>query len=249
MSRRRVLVLAGTSEATELAHRLDGVVEVTSSLAGVTTNPVERPGAIRRGGFGGIDGLTRYLADTSIDAIVDATHPFAAQMPFHAAAAARATGTPLCRLLRDPWRPADGDRWLEVADLPEAARTLVEMGAARVLLAVGRNSLEAFTRCVDHWFLVRSVEPPAVVLPHMEVLRSRGPFTVDAERELLAQHRIDAIVAKNGGGGATEAKLTAARELGLPVILVSRPPQPAGVTTVGTVDHAVAWVEQTLAEA
>ncbi len=240
-----MLVLAGTSEATELARRLDERgVPVISSLAGVTTAAVPRPGTVRVGGFGGVDGLVAYLDGHRIGAVVDATHPFAAVMPFHVADAAAATGIPNVRLLRPPWQRRDGDRWIEVPDMAEAAAAVAASGAGRVFLATGRQQIDAFRPLGAQWFLVRSIEPVERPLPASLEIRGRGPFTVDGERQLLRDHRIDAVVAKNAGGTATVAKIDAARELGVPVIMVARPPRPAGVDVVATVDEALAWVAQ-----
>jgi precorrin-6A/cobalt-precorrin-6A reductase len=240
-----VLVLAGTSEATELARRLyERGLSVVSSLAGVTTAAVARPGAVRVGGFGGVEGLVAYLRGSAIDAVVDATHPFAAVMPFHVAAAAAATGTPHVRLLRPPWCRREGDRWIDVAGMAEAAAAVVTAGGRRVFLATGRQQIDAFRQSPGPWFLVRSIEPVGQPLPSSLEIRARGPFTLDGERRLLLDHQIDTVVAKNAGGTATVAKLDAARELGVRVIMVVRPPQPAGVAVVATVDEALAWVAQ-----
>lgn len=238
-----VLVLAGTTEATLLADRLVEVygVDVLSSLAGATARPIHRAGRIRRGGFGGTDGLAGYLQRHPFDAVVDATHPFAAVMPFHVAAATAASATPSCRLLRPPWTPTTEDHWIEVPDLPAAAAALGPLGARRIMLTVGRQSTWAFVH-LDAWFLIRAIEPPEQVPAHHVVLLSRGPFDLDSERALLRQHRIDAVVAKNSGGASTEAKLVAARGLGIPVVMVSRPVQPEA-TMVPGVDQAVAWLE------
>jgi precorrin-6A/cobalt-precorrin-6A reductase len=239
----RVLVLAGTTEATELAGRLTAEGhDVTSSLAGVTSHPVERPGAVRRGGFGGTDGLARYLIDEGVDQVVDATHPFAAVMPFHAAEAASSTGVAHCRLLRPPWTPRVGDHWHHTATLAAAAEALPTLRAERVFLALGRQSLRPFARSSGLWFLVRAIEPLDAVLPDAEVVLDRGPFDVDDEAALLTRHRVDTVVTKNSGGTAAEAKLIAAGRLGLRVVMVDRPPQPA-VETVSTVDAAVAWCQ------
>lgn len=238
-----MLVLAGTTEATTLARHLDGRgVDVTSSLAGVTSAPMDRPGGVRRGGFGGVNGLVEHLSRERVDAVVDATHPFAAVMPFHAAAACDALGVPGCRLLRPPWAAVDGDRWIHVEDMDQAAAALDGIGVQRVFLAIGRQQLEPFRRCSKQTFVVRSIEPPDVTLPGMTSILDRGPFDVPGERALLECHGVDAVVAKNAGGSATEAKLVAARELGIPVVLVARPPQPAGVDVVEDVDGAVAWL-------
>ncbi len=239
----RVLVLAGTTEATELAGRLTAEGhDVTSSLAGLTRHPVERPGQVRRGGFGGTDGLARYLTDEAIEQLVDATHPFAAVMPFHAAEAATGAGVAHCRLLRPPWTPLVGDRWHHTATLAAAAEALPALGAERVFLALGRQSLQPFAGSSGRWFLVRAIEPLDAVLPDAEVVLDRGPFDVDDEVALLTRHRVDTVVTKNSGGTAAEAKLVAARRLGLRVVMVDRPPQPA-VETVATVGAAVAWCQ------
>ena len=238
-----MLILAGTTEATELAAVLHmSGIDVISSLAGVTADPVPRPGRLRRGGFGGVDGLRRYLDAENIAAVVDATHPFAAQMPFHAAVACEQARVSLCRLLRDPWHRRDTDRWLEVDDLAAGAAALAALGARRVLLATGRQSIGPFVGCSDQWFLTRSIESPSVDVANMTSIRDRGPFTVAGERALMIEHRIDTLVTKNSGGVATEAKLAAARELGVTVVMVRRPAQPAGVHTVSTVHEASEWV-------
>ncbi|MEX2625862.1 MAG: cobalt-precorrin-6A reductase [Ilumatobacteraceae bacterium] len=239
----RVLILAGTTEATVLAGRLDAMGhEVVSSLAGVTSRPVDRPGRVRSGGFGGAHGLARFLDAEQIGAVVDATHPFAAVMPFNVSTAARRVGLPHCRLLRPPWTPADGDRWVEVPTLEAAARALRQMDAERAFLAVGRQSIGAFAACHDVAFVVRAIEPIGDALPGAETVLQRGPFDVDRELELLTGRRIDVVVTKNSGGTATAAKLAAARRLDIPVVMVDRPSQP-DVATVETVAAAVDWLE------
>jgi precorrin-6A/cobalt-precorrin-6A reductase len=176
--------------------------------------------------------------------VVDATHPFAAVMPFHVAAAAAATGIPHVRLLRPPWYRREGDHWIDVAGMAEAAAAVVAAGGRRVFLATGRQQIDAFRQSPGQWFLVRSIEPVRQPLPSSVEIRARGPFTLDGERRLLLDHQIDTVVAKNAGGTATVAKLDAARELGVRVIMVARPPQPVGVAVVTTVDEALAWVAQ-----
>ena len=237
-----VLVLAGSTEATRLAEVLVGAhgVDVLSSLAGLTTAPARRAGRVRVGGFGGTEGLADHLKQEPCDALIDATHPFAATMPFHAAAAAAATGTPSCRVLRPPWVPGAEDQWIEVSDLPAASAALDSLGARRVMLTVGRQSTWAFA---DHgaWFLVRAIEAPEVLPEHHRLHLARGPFDIGSERALMIEHRIDAVVTKNAGGSATGAKLVAARELGIPVVMIARPAQPE-VTVVPGVDQAVAWL-------
>lgn len=237
-----MLVLAGTTEATDLARALvtDGI-EVISSLAGVTATPVARPGRVRTGGFGDVDGLRDFLLRERIDALIDATHPFAAQMPHHAAAAATAANVPIVRLLRPPWMPRDGDQWIDVADLASAAEALGPIGATTVLLTVGRRSLGPFRACTGMQFVVRSIDAPDDLPPGATLVCARGPFTFEDELRLLQEHEIDVVVAKNAGGDATRAKLDAARELELPVVMVRRPPQPA-IPQVSDVDSARCWL-------
>jgi precorrin-6A/cobalt-precorrin-6A reductase len=241
-----VLLLAGSTEATALARLLadrDGY-RVVVSFAGRTRVRVETPGDVRVGGFGGTAGLIRYLRTEKIDALVDATHPFAATMPGHALAACRAAGVPGLRVCRPPWTPAVGDRWHAVSDLEAAASAIEELGARRVFLTTGRQELGPFARLRDVWFLARAIEPPEPMpLPRAAVVTDRGPFTVDAERRLMLDHRIDLVISKNSGGPATAAKLAAARELRLPVVMVARPESMSlpGVTTVAA---ALAWLER-----
>ena len=239
----RVLVLAGTTEATRLAERLvDRDVEVISSLAGVTSRPVPRPGRTRAGGFGGVAGLRAYLVDEGIDALIDATHPFAARMPHHAARAAAEAGVPALRLLRPAWTPTTGDRWIVVPDLPAARDALVRLGARRALLTVGRRGIGPFLDCREITFVIRAIDAPDELPAEATLVLERGPFDLDAERHLLLEHGVDVVVAKNAGGTATRAKLDAARELGLPVVMVDRPPQPP-VPQVGDVEGALRWLE------
>jgi precorrin-6A/cobalt-precorrin-6A reductase len=214
---------------------------VVSSFAGVTSTPTDRPGRVRRGGFGGAEGLADYLRTEGIEALVDATHPFAAQMPFHATAAARLADVPNCRLLRPPWRTVPGDRWVGVPTLEGAAHYIDLAGRRRVFLAVGRQSAGVFSSCAGTAFVVRAIEPLEGVLPGAEVILARGPFSFDDEVALLDDHHIDAVVAKNSGGSATRAKLDAARALGIEVVMVERPAQPQ-VDLVDDVPAALGWL-------
>ncbi|MEV5169628.1 cobalt-precorrin-6A reductase [Streptomyces flaveolus] len=236
-----VLILGGTTEARRLAADLAArpEVRVTTSLAGRVTRPGALPGEVRTGGFGGPEGLADWLRAHRVDALVDATHPFAASITDHAARAARATGVPAVVLRRPGWRPGPGDRWHDVPSLAAAAGALPGLGR-RVFLTTGRLGLAAFAHLTGLRFLVRSVDPPEPPLPpDTTVVLARGPFTVTGETELLRAHRIDVLVTKDSGGDATAAKLTAARELGLPVVLVRRPALPAGVTAVPDVADAL----------
>jgi precorrin-6A/cobalt-precorrin-6A reductase len=236
-----ILILGGTAEARALAAALDaGGVAVTSSLAGRVANPRLPAGAVRIGGFGGPDALARWLTEHMVAAVVDATHPFADRISASAARAAPAAGVPLLRLERPGWRERPGDRWTWVADLDEAAAAVPGLGR-RVLLTTGRQGLAAFAGVHDTWFLVRCVDPPGPPLPvRHELLLDRGPYTVEGERALVERHAIDLVVTKDSGGTHTEAKLDVARERGLPVIVVRRPPRPE-IPAVTSVDEAVAW--------
>ena len=221
MTSRRVLVLGGTAEARALAGRLEARGDhVTTSLAGRTRHPRLPAGEVRTGGFGGVPGLTTALAD--VDVLVDATHPFAATMTEHAALASSRAGVPLIVLRRPGWTEGPGDRWTRVPSLAAAASAIPR--GARVLLATGRQGVGAFVD-VDAWFLVRAIEAPEELPPRHELVLARGPFALTDERALLDAHAITVVVAKDSGG-ATEAKLVAARERPLPVLLVDRPPLP-----------------------
>ena len=235
--------MAGTTEAADLAESLVASgVDVTASFAGRTRVQAAYPCPVRVGGFGGVDGLVRVLADGGHDLLVDATHPFAAVMPHNAAAAAAIAGVARLRLLRAPWEAEAGDNWKEVTDLSEAAAALGTVGSERVLLATGRLGLAAFASLEGVHFVARSIEPPdPMPLAKATVILARGPFGVDDEVALLRDYRIDTLVTKNSGGSATAAKVEAARRLGCRVIMVRRPPQPLG-PQVSAVADAVEWV-------
>lgn len=249
MAGRRLLILGGTGEAAALARVLvdTGDWEVTTSLAGRTRAPAALPGAVRIGGFGGIDGLSAYLRAERIDRVIDATHPFAATMSANAAAACAGAGVPLLRIERLAWSPVSGDRWIDVADAAEAADWLagtLPAGSA-VLLTLGRQDVAPFKRCPDLRFVLRSIEPPAAqdLPPDCLLLSERGPFTLDGERALIARHAIRAVVAKNAGGDATAAKLAAAREAAIPVVMIRRPTSPA-TPAVPDVAGALDWLSR-----
>jgi precorrin-6A/cobalt-precorrin-6A reductase len=239
----RVLLLGGTGEGRRLAQRLvDDGVEVLSSLAGRVVDPLLPPGEVRVGGFGGAVGLAEWLRDHPVAAVVDATHPFAAGMTANAAAACALTGVPLLRLQRPGWTPGPGDDWRWVDTLGEAADAVAGFG--HVFVTTGRQGLAAFAGVAAHC-VVRSVDPPDPPLPaRTTVVLARGPFTVEEERALMTEHGIDVVVTKDSGGAMTEAKLTAARDLGIPVVLVRRPPVPSGIPVVATVEDALAWIAQ-----
>jgi precorrin-6A/cobalt-precorrin-6A reductase len=243
----RVLLLGGTSEASKLAEELsrERRVELTVSLAGRTSRPMVAPHArLRSGGFGGVDGLSQYLREEVIDVVVDATHPFAAMMPFHAAEACEQAGVPLLKLYRPAWTPVPGDRWIRVSDLAEAAASLVSHAARRVFLTTGRQELEPFRSVRDVTFVVRSVEPPDLRgFEAASPLLMCGPFDLAGERSILTEHRIDTLVTKNSGGAAAEPKLHAARDLDVRVVMVERPPIPC-VPTVPSVAEALSWLKE-----
>ncbi|GHI86654.1 cobalt-precorrin-6A reductase [Streptomyces xanthophaeus] len=241
---RHVLVLGGTTEARQLAEALadDPSYRVTTSLAGRVTAPVLPPGGTRIGGFGGVEGLAGWIAGHDVTHVVDATHPFAERMSFHACGAQALTGVPLLALRRPGWAPGPGDAWTFADSLAGAAELLPALGG-RAFLTTGRMGLHSFAHLTDTWFLVRSVDPPAPPMPpHLEVLLDRGPFGLEGERELLARHRIDVLVTKDSGGSATAPKLTAAREAGIPVLVVRRPPVPEGVPEAHSVTAALHWL-------
>jgi len=239
----RVLVLGGTAEARQLATILADRPDVhaVTSLAGRVSAPALPPGEVRVGGFGGVDGLTAWLVEHRVDAVVDATHPFAAVISASAVAACGRVGVPLLVLRRPGWTERPGDDWRRVPSLAAAAQALPALGE-RVLLTTGRQGLGAFAAADACWFLVRTVDPPGPPLPrYCEVLLDRGPFTLDGERALLAGRRIDVLVTKDSGGPLTAAKLDAARELRLPVVMVDRPVA-VDAPTVETVAAALAWL-------
>jgi precorrin-6A/cobalt-precorrin-6A reductase len=236
-----ILVLGGTAEARELADALDAAdAAVVSALAGRVSNPRLPRGEVRIGGFGGPTTLANWLREHRVTAVVDATHPFAARISESAAQACPAADVPLIRLERRGWTERPGDRWTHVGTIAEAA-ALVPWYGRRVLLTTGRQGLAAFADVHDAWFLVRCVEPPAPPLPpRHELLLGRGPYTLAGELELIDRHEIDLVVTKDSGGRMTEAKLDAARERGLPVIVVDRSTRP-DVETVATVAEALRW--------
>lgn len=240
----RVLVLGGTTEARLLAGLLaaDGRFDATLSLAGRTERPAPQPLPTRVGGFGGVDGLAAFLTAEHVDVLVDATHPFAERISDNAVAAATRAGAPLLVLQRPAWTPAPGDRWTEVPDLAAAARALGET-PRRVFLTTGRLGVAAFQAAPQHRYLLRSIDPPAAadLPPRCDVLLARGPFTVDAEIDLMRREAVDIVVTKNSGAAAASDKLVAARALNLPVLMIARARHP-GATTVATPEAALAWL-------
>lgn len=236
----RVLVLGGTLQARTLAGLLvaDGV-DVVSSLAGRTTTPLLPAGDVRIGGFGGADGLARWLRTAHVDAVIDATHPFAATITANAADATTREGVPFVVLRRPGWRPGTRDDWHWVDTVPDANAHL--RPGHRVFLATGRGDVAAFADRDDVWFLLRTIEPPRGPLPrHHTVIHGRGPHDVASESALLARHGIDVLVTRDSGGPMT-GKLVAAREHGLPVVVARRPPLPP-VDVVATEQDVLEWL-------
>jgi precorrin-6A/cobalt-precorrin-6A reductase len=240
----RILILGGTGEARELAAGLTAAgVGVVSSLAGRVRRPRLPDGPVRIGGFGGAAGLAGYLRDEAFTGIVDATHPFAATITANAAEAAARAGLPLLVLRRPPW-PADPS-WQTVPDIIAAAAAVRGWEGESVFLTTGRRDLGAFADDDRHRFLVRAVDPPdpdGPVPPQMTLLLDRGPYTPEGEAALMREHGVGLLVTKNSGGPMTAAKLQAARELAVRIVVVERPPLPPGSIAVPTVAQALAWV-------
>jgi precorrin-6A/cobalt-precorrin-6A reductase len=243
----RILILGGTTEASALAARLSGRSEYSPllSMAGRTSDPRPVPIPTRIGGFGGVEGLARFLREERIETVIDATHPFAAVMSRNAAEACAQTKVPLLALRRPPWTPQEGDRWIEVPSMGAAVQALGN-APRRVFLTVGRLELPPFAAAPQHTYLVRTIEPIGDALPVSNVIaiRDRAPFDETTERTLMERERVDIVVTKNSGGEATYPKIVAARALGLPVIVVARPEKPRGIDEVATADAAVDWLER-----
>ncbi len=240
---RNLLILGGTQEAVELAKKAANLpnIKVKVSLAGRTSQAIASQNS-RIGGFGGVVGLIEYLQAEKIDLLIDATHPFAAKISQNAAIAAEHLGLPFLMLIRPKWESVVGDRWIEVENIQAAAESLPSI-ASRVFLTIGRQEITAFSQ-LEIWFLMRAIEKPSedIVLPKGLLLLERGPFNKDSEKQLLNQHNIDTVVSKNSGGDATYAKIIAARELGIKVVMVKRPMLPQG-EWVEDVENALRWIE------
>ena len=223
-----LLILGGTTEATALAHVLhDAEIEATFSYAGRVARPKRQPLPTRIGGFGGVEGLADYICENGITHIVDATHPFAAQMSMNAVAACALTGAHLVALTRQKWMAQAGDDWRHVPDIAGAVAAL-SGPAQNVMLAIGRMHLDAFAPCPQHQYLLRLVDAPDgdVPLPNRHIIVDQGPFSVENDMALMRDHNIQVVVAKNAGGSGARAKIDAARALNVPIIMIDRPTIP-----------------------
>jgi len=244
----RVLILGGTTEASGLAHLLadDPRFETTLSMAGRTSKPRTQAVRTRIGGFGGADGLAAWLAQETIEAVIDATHPYADQISSNAVAACERLAIPLATILRPAWRPEPDDQWLTVANAGAAAEALGPQ-PRRVFLSLGRLELGAFAASPHHHYIARTVDPPeGIALPRdTRLILDRGPFEEPAEMALLMNEKIDVLVSKNSGGAATYAKITAARKLGIPVVMIARPHKSHG-HVVDNAEAAGRWLEKRL---
>jgi precorrin-6A/cobalt-precorrin-6A reductase len=245
---KRVLILGGTGEAAVLAAKIAAIpgIDAIASFAGRTREPITLTTPSRRGGFGGATGLANYLRQEGIDCLIDATHPFAAQISFNAAQAASDCGIPRLMLSRPAWEKVSGDNWIEVENNQAAANILPGL-APRIFLTIGRQELASYAHLNNIWFLMRMIDPPEpdAIVPIGKLLLERGPFSLQSERSLLQEYKIGAIVSKNSGGDATYAKIIAARELGITVVMVQRPPVPEG-EKVADVQSVLVWLEKRL---
>jgi precorrin-6A/cobalt-precorrin-6A reductase len=246
--RNHILILGGTTEARLLGGRLAArkEINVTLSMAGRTASPAAQSVPVRRGGFGGTAGLSRYLRDHGVIALIDATHPYAPTISAHALRAALESHIPILALRRPAWIAVDGDRWVDVKDAENAVEALGPK-PRNVFLALGRQELAAFALAPQHHYLIRSVDPvePPLQVPHALYIQERGPFDEAAELALLRAHAIDVVVAKNSGAPATYGKIAAARTLRIPVMLLRRPPE-AAMPAVATLDEAMAWLDHVI---
>jgi precorrin-6A/cobalt-precorrin-6A reductase len=241
----RILLLGGTTEAGLMAKAIAGAgLSGVYSYAGRTEAPMGQPIHMRVGGFGGVEGLRAYLRAECVTHVIDATHPFAAQMSANVVAACAAENVPLIALERTPWVAGDGDSWTHVADIPAAVAALAGQ-AKRVFLAIGRLNVEAFAAQPQHDYLLRLVDAPAeaLPLPQVRVVVARGPFDLGIDTALMRDHRTEIVVAKNAGGKGAVAKIAAARALGLPVLMIDRPAVPER-PVARTVAEVMAWLNQ-----
>ncbi|HEY4162846.1 MAG TPA: cobalt-precorrin-6A reductase [Dongiaceae bacterium] len=247
-----LLILGGTGEAVQLAQAATDRfpdLAVVSSLAGRTENPILPPSNVRIGGFGGAEGLLQYLVENRVSLLINATHPYAAEIGRNALEAQRRANVPLLRLLRPAWQKEEADIWIRAASA-QAAVPICRSAGRKIFLALGTKDVSAFTSLSQCRFLVRMVDAPRVPLPlqQYETIAARGPFSLVDERRLLMKHNIDLLVTKNSGGAATYAKIAAARELRIPVVMIERPKiaEDPGCETVKSVEESLAWIAMRL---
>jgi precorrin-6A/cobalt-precorrin-6A reductase len=239
-----LLVLGGTGEGRQLSARLhDAGTDHIVSLAGATRNPVRPDATVHIGGYGGEDGFRRFVQSKSVQAIVDATHPFAIRMTRRSARVAAELGIPYLQVLRPPWEPGPGDIWHKIDDESEAAN-FVKPGQV-VFLATGRQTLSRFANLAHAHLVCRQIDPPqgAFPFPNGQFEIGRPPFSVEHECALFERLRVDWLITKNAGGDAPRSKLVAANRMGLPVLMIKRPDQP-DVDRVETVDEAMEWLRR-----
>lgn len=238
-----ILILGGTSEASALAEAVAKAgMAATLSYAGRVALPRDQPVPVRVGGFGGVEGLASYLAAKRITHLVDATHPFAARISRNAIAAAALAAIPYIALQRPAWQAGPGDNWTHLPDI-EAAILALDRPKQRIFLAIGRQHIAGFARYPQHHYLLRLVDRPdqTLPLPGATVVIGRGPFELEGDTALLREHAIERVIAKNSGGSGAEAKLLAARQLGIAVILIDRPAIPDR-PEVATIREVMAWL-------
>lgn len=248
---KHILILGGTGEARKLAQRINSEigkrVKITTSLAGIRSSPPNLPGEIRNGGFGGIQGMREYLSKEDVDIIIDATHPFSKIISNHATIASSSFKDgriPRLQLIRPLWRIPTSALCIEVDNL-EAAANYIKKAPQRVFLTTGIRGLNKFSNIKDLWFLVRLIDHPKIIIPleNFKLIIGRPPYTLENEQDILAQYSIDTLVAKHAGGSSTEAKILAAAESGVQIVLIRRPtPEPGPIAK--SIDEALTWISE-----
>mgnify|MGYP006088490735 CR=1 FL=1 len=248
---KHILILGGTGEARELAHRIslemDKKVMITTSLAGMRTKSPNLPGKVRNGGFGGIEGMKAYLSEKTVDLLIDATHPFSKIISNHATKACNSVNNgkiSRLQLMRPLWRIPTSAKWIEVDDL-NAAATYLQKKSKRVFLTTGIRGLDNFSGMKSLWFLVRLIDQPKNNLPleNFQIITGLPPFTLEVEQSIIDKNSIDTLVAKHAGGSATETKILAAAEAGIKIVLIRRP-EPEKGHVVESVNKALAWIQE-----
>ncbi|MBF8745990.1 MULTISPECIES: cobalt-precorrin-6A reductase [Pseudomonas putida group] len=238
---RRILLLGGITEALAIARQLGP--EHVYSLAGIGRVPQDLACQVRVGGYGGADGLATYLREAGITLLVDATHPYAAQISRNAAEAAAVVGIPCWALRRPAWQSQAGDDWREVADWPALVEALRPF--KRPLFTLGREPLQHLDEIPSGQFWTLRALEACAGNSRCEVIAARGPFRLEDERALFERCAIDVLVSKNSGSVATEPKLDVARERGVPVLILQRPSLPTVDRTFAVAAQLVAALEST----